>query len=181
MAPYSGFTTNPEQKGLYNEYATDAICHRSNGWHNGSRSNRLLPVPRWRSGGPGRPPRDRRRIVNGLLYLNKTGCPWALLPCCFGPWKTVYDYFRRWSQHEGLVAGVGSANPARARSGRAGRRGRRRAVLIVRRSRRQPKAKQRVMTPVKRSKAVNGICWWTPPLASTGGGYRPPMSMIERA
>ena len=59
----------------------------------------LLPVPRWRSGGPGRPPRDRRRIVNGLLYLNKTGCPWALLPGCFGPWKTVYDYFRRWSQH----------------------------------------------------------------------------------
>ena len=59
----------------------------------------LLPAPRWRSGGPGRPPRDRRRIVNGLLYLNKTGCPWALLPCCFGPWKTVYDYFRRWSQH----------------------------------------------------------------------------------
>ena len=59
----------------------------------------LLPVPRWRSGGPGRPPRDRRGIVNGLLYLNKTGCPWALLPGCFGPWKTVYDYFRRWSRH----------------------------------------------------------------------------------
>ena len=39
----------------------------------------------------------RRQIVNGLLYLTKTGCPWALLPPCFGPWKTVYDYFRRWS------------------------------------------------------------------------------------
>ena len=58
----------------------------------------LLPVPRWRPNGPGRPPRDRRQIVNGLLYLNKTGGPWALLPCCFGPWKTVYDYFRRWSR-----------------------------------------------------------------------------------
>ena len=42
--------------------------------------------------------RDRRQMVNGLLYLTKTGCPWALLPCCFGPWKTVYDYFRRWSR-----------------------------------------------------------------------------------
>ena len=40
---------------------------------------------------------DRRQIVNGLLYLTKTGGPWALLPPCFGPWKTVYDYFRRWS------------------------------------------------------------------------------------
>ncbi len=59
----------------------------------------LLPAPRWRPNGPGRPPRDRRPIVNGLLYLNKTGCPWALLPACFGPWKTVYDYFRRWSRH----------------------------------------------------------------------------------
>ena len=45
----------------------------------------------------GSAPRDRRQIVNGLLYLTKTGCPWALLPPCFGPWKTVYDYFRRWS------------------------------------------------------------------------------------
>ena len=57
----------------------------------------LLPPSRWWPNGPGRPPRDRRQIVNGLLYLTKTGCPWALLPCCFGPWKTVYDYFRRWS------------------------------------------------------------------------------------
>ena len=67
----------------------------------------LLPAPRWRPKGPGRPPRDRHPIVNGLLYLTKTGCPpielragsWALLPACFGPWKTVYDYFRRWSRH----------------------------------------------------------------------------------
>ena len=58
----------------------------------------LLPPSRWWPNGPGRPPRDRRQIVNGLLYLTKTGCPWALLPCCFGPWKTVYDYFRRWSR-----------------------------------------------------------------------------------
>ena len=36
---------------------------------------------------PGRPPRDRRQIVNGLLYLTKTGCPWALLPPCFGRGK----------------------------------------------------------------------------------------------
>lgn len=34
----------------------------------------LLPAPCWRLDGPGRPPRDRRQIVNGLLYLNKTGC-----------------------------------------------------------------------------------------------------------
>ena len=32
----------------------------------------------------------------GSQVKTKTGCPWALLPSCFGPWKTVYDYFRRW-------------------------------------------------------------------------------------
>ena len=73
------------------QYATDRTDAQ---WQ---RIEPLLPVPRWRPGGPGRPPQDRRPIVNGLLYLNKTGCPWALLPGCFGRWKTVYDYFRRWS------------------------------------------------------------------------------------
>ena len=57
----------------------------------------LLPAPIWHPGGPGRPRRDPRQIINGLLYLTKTGGPWALLPPSFGPWKTGYDYFRRWS------------------------------------------------------------------------------------
>ena len=75
------------------QYATDVTDAQ---WR---RIEPLLPAPRWQPNGPGRPPRDRRLIVNGLLYLTKTGCPWALLPACFGPWKTVYDYFRRWSRH----------------------------------------------------------------------------------
>ncbi len=82
----------------------------------------LRPVPRWRLHGPGRPPRDRRQIVNGLLYLNKTGCPWALLPGCFGPWQTVYDYFRRWSL-QGVWPPVldQRTQQERRRNGRAGR------------------------------------------------------------
>ena len=35
--------------------------------------------------------RDQRQIINGLLYLTKTGCPWALLPARFGPWKNKID------------------------------------------------------------------------------------------
>ena len=58
----------------------------------------LLPLGRWQWGGPGRPPTDRRRVVNGLLYLTKTGCQWRLLPLEFGPWQTVYGYFKRWRQ-----------------------------------------------------------------------------------
>src|SRR5262245_11730020 len=56
----------------------------------------LLPAPQWRPGGPGRPAGDRRRVCNGLLYVNKAGCQWRMLPKDFGPWETVYGYFRRW-------------------------------------------------------------------------------------
>ena len=37
-----------------------------------------------------------RTIVNGILYLNRTGCQWRMLPRSFGPWSTVHDYYRNW-------------------------------------------------------------------------------------
>jgi putative transposase len=46
----------------------------------------------------GRPPTERRRILNGLFYLVRAGCAWRLLPKEFGPWETVYGCFRRWRQ-----------------------------------------------------------------------------------
>src|ERR687890_306351 len=35
---------------------------------------------------------DPRRV----FYVLKSGCPWRLLPREFPPWKTVYDWFRKW-------------------------------------------------------------------------------------
>jgi putative transposase len=35
-------------------------------------------------------------ILNAVFYVLKSGCPWRLLPRDFPPWKTVYDWFRRW-------------------------------------------------------------------------------------
>jgi len=37
-----------------------------------------------------------RTILNGILYLVRSGCAWRLLPHEFPPWKTVYHYFRHW-------------------------------------------------------------------------------------
>src|SRR5438445_6718895 len=54
----------------------------------------LLPKSKKR----GRHPADRRRILNGLFYLVRAGCPWRLLPKEYGPWETVYGCFRRWRQ-----------------------------------------------------------------------------------
>ena len=56
----------------------------------------LLPERPWSPGGPGRPPCDVRLVVNGILYLNKTGCQWRLVPQEFGHWSTIYGYFKRW-------------------------------------------------------------------------------------
>jgi transposase len=44
----------------------------------------------------GRPPTPPRFLLNGILYLVKSGCPWRLLPKTFPPWKTVHHRFRRW-------------------------------------------------------------------------------------
>ncbi|WEP00236.1 IS5 family transposase [Streptomyces sp. FXJ1.172] len=40
---------------------------------------------------------SHRRIINGILYRNRTGVPWRDLPARFGKWKTVYERHRRWS------------------------------------------------------------------------------------
>lgn len=57
----------------------------------------VLP-PRKTAKPRGRPSADMRRICNALLYFVRAGCAWRLLPRDFGPWKTVYHYFWRWSQ-----------------------------------------------------------------------------------
>lgn len=57
----------------------------------------VLP-PRKTAQRRGRPSADVRRICNALLYFVRAGCAWRLLPRDFGPWKTVYHYFWRWSQ-----------------------------------------------------------------------------------
>ena len=52
-------------------------------------------IPAVKSGG--RPAiHTRREIVDGILYVLRTGCSWRSLPHDFPVWQTVYDYFRLW-------------------------------------------------------------------------------------
>src|SRR6195256_6886755 len=44
----------------------------------------------------GRPPIDRRDILDAILYVVRTGCQWRQLPIDFPKWKTVYTVFWRW-------------------------------------------------------------------------------------
>ena len=41
--------------------------------------------------------RSHRRVINGILFRQRTGIPWRDLPTCFGKWKTPHDRHRRWS------------------------------------------------------------------------------------
>jgi transposase len=46
----------------------------------------------------GRPPTDRRQVVDGILWIMQSGAPWRDLPeDDFGPWETVYGLFNAWN------------------------------------------------------------------------------------
>ena len=56
---------------------------------------------------PGGRPRSvsLRRVLNGVFYLLRTGCAWRYLPRDYGPWSTVFHYFRLW-RRTGLWARI---------------------------------------------------------------------------
>ncbi|MBI3300864.1 MAG: transposase [Deltaproteobacteria bacterium] len=55
----------------------------------------LIPAARTPRGGRPREV-DMREVVNPIVYLNRSGCQWEMLPHDLLPKSTVYDYFARW-------------------------------------------------------------------------------------
>lgn len=55
----------------------------------------LFPEPKR----TGRPPVDRRTVVNGIFWIMRTGAPWRDLPEEFGKWGTVWDLFDTWNSN----------------------------------------------------------------------------------
>jgi transposase len=53
----------------------------------------MLPARKKR----GRPPTERRRIVDAILYVLKGGIQWRMLPSDFPPYQTVFHIFRQWA------------------------------------------------------------------------------------
>ena len=54
----------------------------------------LLPPQR---SGRGRPMRDHRQVVEGVIYRYRCGIAWRDLPSSFGPWQTAWKRHRRFS------------------------------------------------------------------------------------
>ena len=42
---------------------------------------------------------DIRKVINGILYVNRSGCQWRMLPKEYEHWNTTYGYFRTWSKN----------------------------------------------------------------------------------
>jgi len=54
----------------------------------------LLPA---RTGKQGRPFRDARQVVEGIIYRYRCGIAWRDVPAVFGPWQTIWTWHRRMS------------------------------------------------------------------------------------
>ena len=59
----------------------------------------LLPKPRVRRDRRGRPWRDPRDVLNGILWILRTGAPWKDLPDRYPSYQTCHRRFQRWVDH----------------------------------------------------------------------------------
>ena len=57
--------------------------------------------PEREAGQKGRPRNEDRPILNGILWIVRSGAAWRDLPERYGAWSTVYSRFVQW-QEEGL-------------------------------------------------------------------------------
>lgn len=53
----------------------------------------------------GRPPRSAFEIFNGILWVLFSGAAWRDVPERYGPWQTVYDLYRKWTD-DGTIGKV---------------------------------------------------------------------------
>jgi transposase len=52
----------------------------------------------------GRPWKDTRAVLNGVLWILRTGAPWQDLPKRYPPYQTCHRRFQRWQQSGRLTA-----------------------------------------------------------------------------
>jgi transposase len=58
------------------------------------RLEKLLPA---QAGKRGRPRKNDRLVIEGILWILRTGAPWRDIPKEFGPWTTIANRYRRWT------------------------------------------------------------------------------------
>src|SRR5262245_337813 len=56
----------------------------------------ILPEDPVRDDGRGRPWSERRKVLNGVLWILRTGAPWQDLPPRYGSYQTAHRRFQNW-------------------------------------------------------------------------------------
>ena len=56
----------------------------------------LIPQPPRRADGRGRPRIDNRQILNGILWIMRTGAPWKDMPERYPSYQTCHRRFQEW-------------------------------------------------------------------------------------
>jgi transposase len=107
---------------------------------------------------PGRRGRPRiwpvRRIIEAIMYVDRTGCAWRYLPDGFPPWQTVYGYFAAW-RDDGTLARLHDTLRTRVRTA-AGRNAEPTAAVIDSQSVRAADTVPRTSRGWDNAKKVNG-------------------------
>ena len=63
----------------------------------GGQWERIQPLlPPEKTGKKGRPRKDNRMMLNGMLWMNHSGAQWRQLPKRYGPWQSIYARFAKW-------------------------------------------------------------------------------------
>ena len=56
----------------------------------------ILPKPKSAPGKRGRPAQDQREVLNGILWICRTGAQWNEMPDKYPPYQTCHRYFQNW-------------------------------------------------------------------------------------
>lgn len=60
--------------------------------------SKLLPAAKSAPGKKGRPTQDQRQVLNGILWICRTGAQWNEVPGKYPPYQTCHRYFQKWGQ-----------------------------------------------------------------------------------
>jgi putative transposase len=111
---------------------------------------------------PGGRPRTviMREVINGILYLNRTGCSWRMLPHDLPPWGTVHYYYRRF-RREGAWSNIHDRLREQVRIDAGKEKTPSAAIIDSQSVKTAEKGGRAVTTRARKSAEESGISWST--------------------